>query len=47
MQSTIPFTSEPYVPIFEGLEKQAPGTTHVNRDDDGVMIIDDGRASSL
>lgn len=31
---------EQYCSLLESLEKQAPGITHVNRDDDGVIIID-------
>lgn len=34
MLPTIPITTEQYISILEGLEKQAPGITLVKRDDD-------------
>lgn len=43
MKPTIPIISEQYVSILGDLEKQAPGITYIERDDDGVVIIDDGR----
>ena len=34
-------TSEQCISILDQLEKQAPGITHVKRDEDGVVIIDE------
>lgn len=47
MKPTIPITSEQYVSMLEDPERQALGITYVKGDDDGVMIIDDGRSQSL
>lgn len=34
-------TADRSTSLMESLEEQAPGITHVKRDDDGVIIIDD------
>ncbi|MGD9366663.1 MAG: hypothetical protein PVH87_13270 [Desulfobacteraceae bacterium] len=44
IQPTIPITSEQYVSLLEGLEKQAPGITRIKRNDDGVIMIGDDDA---